>query len=307
MLKTLPVQARLLIYAVLAIITLMIILTINPVVKIEATERGLIKTWGKLDQTVLTPGLHFRLPIAQQVEHVTIQPLQLNHDVAVGADGAITKDNQTIGANLTVFYTYDQARLVEMYQQYGEDKTRSIITSTLRESFKSVIGNYDIFKLPVSQAEIQGKVFEDLKAKLANYPITLNELKVMNYDWSDQFDTQIANTMQKAQEVKQKEQELLIAEQEAQKQVKQAQAEKTATVTKAEGARDAAKLAAEAKALEGEGIKKYNESVATKWDIEVKKLELEIARIKAEKWNGVYVPNNMYGPIPVDTVGGIKQ
>jgi len=34
--------------------------------------------------------------------------------------------------------------------------------------------------------------------------------------------------------------------------------------------------------------------------------ELEIKKIEKEKWNGQYVPNNMYGPIPVNTVGGIK-
>lgn len=32
-------------------------------------------------------------------------------------------------------------------------------------------------------------------------------------------------------------------------------------------------------------------------EIELKKLEIE--KIKAEKWNGQYVPINNYGPIPV--------
>jgi regulator of protease activity HflC (stomatin/prohibitin superfamily) len=103
-----------------------------------------------------------------------------------------------------------------------------------------------------------------------------------------------------------KEQELLITEQEAQKLVKQAEAEKQSLVTRAEGEMEAAKLNAEAKALEGKGIKDYNTAVATNWDIELQKMKLEIEKIKAENWDGTYVPNNMYGPIPVDTVGGVK-
>lgn len=107
--------------------------------------------------------------------------------------------------------------------------------------------------------------------------------------------------MNRSQQVKQKEQELLIAEQEAQKQVKVAEATKTALITQAEGDKEAAALRADAKALEGEGIRKYNEAVALNWGIELKKIELENERLRINRWNGVYVPTNNYGPIPVQT------
>ena len=98
--------------------------------------------------------------------------------------------------------------------------------------------------------------------------------------------------MQRAAEwaAKQAEQELLITQQNAQKKVKEAEADKEAT-----------KLQAEAKALEGEGIKKYNESVATNWDIELKKLQLQIELKKVERWDGKYISQNSYGPIPFST------
>jgi regulator of protease activity HflC (stomatin/prohibitin superfamily) len=245
------------------------------------------------------------LPIRDKVKEVTIQPIQLDHRVEVGKDGAITKDNQTIGAEITVFYKYKVDDLTTMYRQYGEKKMESIVNQTLRESFKTIIGGYDIFKLPTIQDEIRGKVWQDFQSKLTAYPIEVTELKIVNYDWSEQFDAQIAETMNRSQQVKQKEQELLISQNEQQKKVKEADAEKQATVVRAEGARDAAKLQAEAKALEGEGIKKYNESIASKWDIELKKMELEIAKIKAEKWNGVFVPTNNYSPIPLQ-IGDIQ-
>lgn len=292
---------RLLIYAATAVIILIILLSINPLVKVDATERGLVFNWGALQEKILEPGIHFRTPFMTQIKTVTIQPIKIDHIVVVGNDGAITKDNQTVGAELTIFYRYRQDQLVNMWQDYGEEKIQSIMNSTLRESFKTTLGNYDIFKLPVSQEEIQGKVFGELQSKMGQYPIEITELKVVNYDWSDQFDAQITETMNRAQQVKQKEQELLITEQEAQKKVKQAEADKTALVTQAEGEKEAAALRADAKALEGEGIKKYNQSVAANWDIELKKIELEIERNRVEKWNGQYVPNNNYGPIPVET------
>ena len=136
---------------------------------------------------------------------------------------------------------------------------------------------------------------------MKNYPIELTELKINNYDWSDDFDAQIKETMNRSQQVKQKEQELLITEQEAQKKVKEAEAEKTALITRAEGEKAAAVLKAEAKAAEGEGIRKYNESIARTIEIQLKLRQLDIEEKRVDKWDGHYVPNNNYGPIPVQS------
>jgi len=152
---------------------------------------------------------------------------------------------------------------------------------------------------------------------LKQYPVILTDMKLTNYDWSDEFDKQIALTMEKAQQVKQKDQELQITQLEAQKKVKEAEAEKTALITKAEGEKQAtitaaeaekqaAILGADAKAAEGEGIRKYNQSLAATLEIQLQLRKLDIEMTRVQKWNGQYVPNNRYGPIPVDTKGGIK-
>lgn len=298
-------EKRVIKYSIWTIAILLLLTVFNPLTIVRAGEKGIMLNFGAVSDKVLDEGLHFRIPFYQSIKKISIQPKQLDHKIEVGKDGAITKDNQTIGANLTVFYRYKPKELPAMYKQYGEDTIKSVILQTLRESFKSLIGDYDIFKLPTVQEEIRNKAFEDATAKLANYPIELTELKVVNYDWSDEFDTQIKATMDKAQQVKQKEQELLIAQNEQQKKVKEAEAEKQALITKAEGEKEAVRLHAEAKELEGEGIRKYNDSIAKNWDIELRKMQLEIDKIKAENWDGKYVPNNMYGTIPFST-GGVQ-
>ena len=276
---------------------------------INSGSRGLKFTMGHLSDTVLNEGINWKMPIFQSITEVTIRPMQLDHDVEVGSDGAITKDNQTIGADLTIFYKYDENKLVEMWRNTGEEKMKSILMQSLRENFKKTIGAYTIFDVANTQERIRADVEEKMRDDMSNgnYPIAITEVKIVNYDWSPAFDAQIQETMARAQQVKQKEQELLIAQNEQQKKVKEAEAEKQALITKAEGEKEAAKLRADAKALEGEGIRKYNESVAANWGIELKKIELNIEKMRVEKWNGVYVPNNMYGPIPVDTIGGLNR
>lgn len=275
------------------------ILFLSPIKIIPEGSRGLKFTMGKIHNQMMNPGPALVWPIVQSTEVIDIKPIQINIDVSVGSSGAITKDNQTIGATMVFFYKYKIDNLVLMYRSYGEQKLKDIIVKTALECFKAEIGMYDIFSLAMKQDAIQKSVFAKLKEKLTIYPIEVTELKITNYDWSDDFDRQIAETMQRAQQVKQKEQELLVTEQESQKLVKQAEAEKQALITKAEGEKGAAQLMAEAKALEGEGIRKYNESVQKNMELEIKLRQLEIDRIKAQKWNGQYVPTNNYSPIPI--------
>lgn len=296
--KILPAFKRSTVWLLWTVFVLLFVFALGITI-ISSDSRGLRFTLGAISDEPLSPGLHFNMPIVQHVKTVTIRPIEVDFDISVGAEGAITKDNQTIGAQMTFFYVYQEDALPVMWKSYGEQRIKSIILKSVAESFKAQVGTYDIFVLPLSQDSIRLKTLKQARAMLASYPVTLTELKITNYDWSDDFDAQIKETMNRSQQVKQKEQELLITEQEAQKKVKQAEAEKTAQITKAEGEKAAAVLMAEAKAAEGEGIRKYNESIAQTIEIQLKLRQLEIEERRVDKWNGQYVPNNNYGPIPV--------
>ncbi|MFA5152399.1 MAG: hypothetical protein WC554_07580, partial [Clostridia bacterium] len=56
---------------------------------------------------------------------------------------------------------------------------------------------------------------------------------------------------------------------------------------------------AKAKEAEGEGIKAFNQAISSNLNIQIRLKELEIEHDRIRKWNGVYVPNNHYGPIPI--------
>lgn len=212
---------------------------------------------------------------------------------------AITKDNQTVGTTVTVFYKYNIGKISDIYREYGMTQIENITFKTVLESFKKVIGTYTIFEIANNQQDIITKMIESVKAESAKYPITITDVKITNFDWSDKFDAQIEATMARAQEVKQKEQELLVTENEANKRVKEAEATKQSMIKEAEGEYESAKIRAQAKILEGEGIRKYNESIAKNLNVEIKLKELEIQKIQAERWNGTRVPTYWYAPIPI--------
>lgn len=281
---------------IVSLVVVILLLAFMPFIIVQSGTVGVLKTWGKVQPVVLEPGIHAINPFSDSVVDVSIKPVQSDYNIEVGPSGAFTKENQTVGADVTVFFHFDKDTAAKMVANYGADKISSMIGSATRESFKDVIGTYSVFDISASQPSIRGQVLEKLKSKIADLPVQLSDFRINNYAWSQAFDAQIQATMQAAQQVKKAEQDLKLTEQQAQKQVKEAEATRQALILTAEGEKAAASLRADAKALEGEGIAKYNAAVAKNMDMEIKLKQLEIERIRAEKWNGVQPQNNYFVP-----------
>lgn len=278
---------------VVALIVLIIIAVNRPFATVDSSERGIVYRLGAVQDEVLTEWFHVLTPFFDSVKMVPIVPTALDVNVPVDAQWAITKDNQTIGVDMTMFYKYDENQLVNIAKNYGFDMIKSKIQRDLNEAFKQVIGTYTIFDVASKQEEIRTLVLSGFINKIGEYPVIIDDVKITNYDWSQSFDDQIAMTMQIAQEAKQQEQQLKKVEIEAQQQVAKAEANKQAEA-----------LNAEAMRLKWEGIRDYNAAITANpknMELELKLKQLEIEKLRVEKWNGVYVPINNYGPIPVST------
>ena len=293
-------------WAVAALVLLLIFAILKPYEIVDSGNKGLVFRMGELQNEVMEPGLNWKTPLVESVEEITIRPIQVDYEIKVDSNGAITKDNQTVGASVNIFYKYKDNELVRMWNEIGKDTMEGIVVKTVQTGLKEVIGTYDIFTIAEIREKIQGEVQSKVAEDLKDYPVEIDQLLISNYDWAEAFDLQIAETMKMAQQVKQAEQNKLKVEQEQGEKLKIAEADKASRITLAEGKKEEARLLAKAKELEGEGIRKFNESLERNWSIELQKMEIDKFNRVTDKWNGVYVPNNMYGPIPVDTQGGVQ-
>src|SRR5690349_6083320 len=68
-----PGAIRAIKYIAIFIAALILISWLNPFVVINAGNRGVITTFGKVNPTVLEEGLHLRIPIMQQVAEINVQ------------------------------------------------------------------------------------------------------------------------------------------------------------------------------------------------------------------------------------------
>lgn len=269
---------------------------------VEPSERGVKVTLGEINGDVLGPGMHFCVPFVTEIRKYSIVPKGMNVSFSVGKDGALTNDMQTVGSQVTVFYRYNESRIMEVVSKYSNESLLiDAITNSLVACVKEAVGKYSIYELVESQDKITADVTSSLVSRLSSYPIEITQLTISNWDWSDDFDNNIKETMNRKQQVRQAEQDLKLAQTNAQKQVAEAEAEKKAMEQKAEAELIKAKKAAEAKQVEADAIAYYNAKVAQNQALEIKLKELEIELERAKRWDGREVPEY----VPLTAAGGI--
>jgi regulator of protease activity HflC (stomatin/prohibitin superfamily) len=291
-----PVKA--IVYAIVAIIAVFIIFSTWNIV--SSNERGLIYTLGKVSDDVLEPGLQFKMPFFQRIKTWSVVPNEYDITIDIAEDAAISKDNQSIGVRTVVYWKYDIEKLPYIAKNWNDNRIVQQLKVTSIQSIKSIVGKYTVFDLAPSQAAMANEIYDMLSKELAKstVPINVTQVSITNFDWSDEFDKQIKETMNRSQQVKQSEQEANIAEQQNRKISIEAEAKARAQVAQAQGELDAAKLRAEAQLVEAKATAEANRIKAqpsslefqkAQWDFEVK---MERARHLAP---GVEVP--LYIPL----------
>lgn len=291
---------KLIISGIIAVIA--IVLCANSCTVVSPNERGVKVTLGQVEGDVIQPGMKFHAPFITRIRKFRLEPKTYEVSFSCGSDGAITKDMQTVGSTVAVRYIYDEKRIMDIVTRYQNDQIiQSAMRDNVKASLKETVGQYSIYDLVEKQNEVTSRVAAAMLARMADYPIDISQTTITNWDWSDDFDKQIKETANRAQEVKKAEQDLKLAEQNAQKQVKEAEAKKAAIEQEAEAALIKAQKEAEAKKVEADALAYYNGKVAQNYQVEIKLKELEIELEKAKKWDGRQVPEY----VPLTAAGGI--
>ena len=178
-------------------------------VVIPAGHTGVALTFGKVEDNVLQEGLHFKVPFVNTE--------------------AFSKDLQTITTVVAVNYHVGKESSQTVYKNVGMGFEDVLITPAVNEVLKAVTAKYTAVELVSSRAEVSMLLDEGLNEKLNNYGIFINELNIINWDFSEEY----INAVEAKQVAEQnliktrteQEQALVIANTEAQKRVIAAEAE----------------------------------------------------------------------------------
>jgi regulator of protease activity HflC (stomatin/prohibitin superfamily) len=246
--------------AVAVLIVAVILSTLGAgLVYVESNERGVVKTVraGGVRPQALEPGLHWILPIVEQVVTYSISNQTYTMSVApsegqVQGDDSIrarTKDGQEVIIDASVIYQIDPAKVVPLHIVWQNRYEDGFVRPEARGSIRDAVSQYGVEEVVSSKrAEMVQIISETLGASLAENNLHLIDFVLRDIHFSEEY---AAAVEQKQIAEQQAQQSAFVVEQRKQeaeqaRQVAQGQAD--AAVIAARGAAEARLLQAEAEA-----------------------------------------------------------
>ena len=272
---------RLAALAIAAFLALIVLPNCFATVPVGST--GIMLTMGKVEDTALPEGMHFKIPFVQRIVSMDnrVKKLELSTE-------AFSKDIQTVSATLAVNYRLQTEKTFEIYKTTGTAYEDNLIVPATHEVLKSVCAQYTAEELISKRAESSDKMRDELDAKLSQIGISITDFNIIDFDFSDEFISAV-ESKQVAEQLKKKaatENETAIAQAEREKQVsiKQSEAEAERVRIAAEAQAQSTLIAAQA---EADAVKLAADAEAYRLEqIGQKLTDKTILSTLAENWNG---------------------
>lgn len=196
------------------------LVVINSYTVIPAGHIGVQVTLGEVNQKTLSEGLHFVNPISNigQVE-VRLVTTKLK-EASAG-----TKDLQAVHTDIVVNYRLDGAKAAHIYKEFGLDLEEKVILPAVNESFKSVTARYTSEELITKRDVVSAQIREELSTKLGKYNVGINDISIVNFAFSNEYQKAIEAKVIATQSKLKAEQDLTRIEVEAKQAIARAEGE----------------------------------------------------------------------------------
>ena len=218
-----------------------LIVAFNSFTIVPAGHTGVVLTMGEVSKTSYDAGFHLKAPFVQKVEPVS-NKIQVYETPA----SAVSKDLQTVSSNIAVNYRLVAASTPKMYEEVGTDYKTVLIAPVVQECMKSATAKYTAEQLITERQAVGDEVKAALDLKLNDYGIFIEKFNIVNFDFSEEFNSAIEAKQVAEQNLLKTETEQklvrVIAQTDADKKVIAAKAEAEAILAEAQAQADANKL-----------------------------------------------------------------
>lgn len=216
---------------VTAVVILLIaaIVVMNSFTTVKAGHSGVVTTFGKVSETVLAEGLHFKIPFIQDIILIDNRVKKAEANCT-----AASKDLQTVSSTIAVNYKVLNSYSARVYKDIGMDYEAVIITPSIQECVKAVTAKFTAEELITNRQAIGDQMMELLKDKISTYGIELQIFNITAFDFTDEYNAAIEAKQTAQQNALKAEQDLQRIKVEAEQKIAQAQAEAEAYRLKSE-------------------------------------------------------------------------
>lgn len=179
-------QASPLLVIAVVLVVLLAIVGSQSLETVDAGTVGVVKRFGAVQEGVLQPGLHFKMPGVTTIEEMETRIKRVEAEAT-----ASSKDLQIVTSEIVLNYKIDRDEADAIYEQLGVDYEARIVQPALQESIKATTAKYTAEELITKRAEVAQEMEDDLIERLAGKNIIPTDLSIIEFQFSAEFNDAI--------------------------------------------------------------------------------------------------------------------
>jgi len=259
---------------VIAGIIIFILIFFRPWTQVGPGERGIVLNFGAVQNQVLDEGLHFRVPVMQEIVLMDVKVQKAETDAA-----AASADLQDVSSRVALNYHVVPDKANVVYQKIGIQFKERIIDPAILEVVKAVTAKYTAEELITKRPAVSEAMRLALTERLMSNNIAVDAFSIVIFSFSTVFTEAI--------EAKQTAEQLALKAKRDLDRIK-IEAEQKITAAKAEA----------------ESLRLQRANISPDL-IELRKIEANMKAIG--KWNGILPQVTGGGAIPLIGLGDTPQ
>jgi len=181
---------------------------------------GVKSTLGKVDPISLPAGFYFINPVSD-VQQISVRLDKASLESAT----ASTKDLQVVHTDIVVNYRLEGADVANIYKNFGFDLKDKVLLPAINESFKAITARYNSEELITKRDVVSAAIKQELQDKVVKYGLSISEISLVNFGFSQEYQSAIEQKVIATQSKLKAEQDLQRIKVEAEQNIAKAQGE----------------------------------------------------------------------------------
>lgn len=213
-----PNVTKIVVFSIIGLFALIVFF--NSFTTVKSGHTGVVTTFGKVSDTVLAEGLHFKVPFVQDI--ITVDNRVLKAEVQCTS---ASKDLQTVSSTIALNYKVGNKSSADIYKNVGLDFQDKIVTPAIQECVKAVTAKFTAEELISNRQVVGEQMKEALSEKIESYGLQMQIFNIINFEFSAEFNAAIEAKQTAQQNALKAEQDLARIKVEATQKIEQAKAE----------------------------------------------------------------------------------
>jgi len=155
---------------------------------VSPTEVGYVTTLGQMSSDKKESGLVMHLPFISYVSKIDTKIIKVEQE-----GGSASKDLQSVTYKTAVAFHINKDEARDLITTLGSNDQilDKVVYPAINETQKAITSSYNAEEVITKRAELKTKIDEDLKIRLEKFGLVLDEVSIIDIDFSVEYNTAI--------------------------------------------------------------------------------------------------------------------